>query len=347
MMDFRVKMDVWIVGLLRTGWIAGTLPILIASLPFSHLRPFHQTLLVSAGRGKIIQTSSRFGKLNVPQKFFSHFYVLAVGWTSLLLLSTWAYARKMGSLLSESTSHSGLASYLTGGSHVFSIQKAHSPTAEHYYRIWRSVFLLLLMELQVFWRLYESLYVFKYSRTARMHMFGYLTGLYFYTGAPLSLCCNFAREVFEYVENWITEFIVNGKDRMPPLEFQWSEYLCPLLKLGWCQWVGAAIFFWGWLRQRRSHAILGSLRDGKEEANDYAVPHGDWFEIVSSPHYLAEIVIYAGILIASGGMDLTVWLLFGFVVANLLFAAAETHRWYKRKFDSYPGERYAIIPFVF
>jgi len=34
----------------------------------------------------------------------------------------------------------------------------------------------------------------------------------------------------------------------------------------------------------------GSLRDGKEEANDYAVPHGDWFEIVSSPHYLAEIV---------------------------------------------------------
>jgi len=61
MMDFRVKMDVWIVGLLRTGWIAGTLPILIASLPCSHLRPFHQILLVSAGRGKIIQTSSRFG----------------------------------------------------------------------------------------------------------------------------------------------------------------------------------------------------------------------------------------------------------------------------------------------
>jgi len=84
-------------------------------------------------------------------------------------------------------------------------------------------------------------------------------GFSFYTGAPLSLCCNFAREVFEYVENWITEFIVNGKDRMPPLEFQWSEYLCPLLKLGWCQWVGAVIFFWGWLHQRRSHAILVSM----------------------------------------------------------------------------------------
>ena len=45
---------------------------------------------------------------------------------------------------------------------------------------------------------------------------------------------------------------------MAPLEFQWSEYLSPLLKLGWCQWVGAAIFFWGWLHQRHCHAILVS-----------------------------------------------------------------------------------------
>jgi len=51
---------------------------------------------------------------------------------------------------------------------------------------------------------------------------------------------------------------VKGEDQMAPLEFQWSEYLSPLLKLGWCQWVGAAIFFWGWLHQRHCHAILVS-----------------------------------------------------------------------------------------
>lgn len=334
-----MKMETGVVGLLRVGWIAWILPILIASLPCSHLQSFYQILLVSAGRGKTIQTSSRFSKINVPQNFFSHFYALAVGWTSLLLLSTWAYARTIGSLVSESTSHSDLASHLTGGSHVFSIPKTHSPSTERSYKVWRSVFLLLLMEIQVFWRLFESLYVFKYSSTARMHVVGYLVGLYFYTAAPLSLCCNFAPEVFEYVVNQITEFIVKGEDQMAPLEFQWSEYLSPLLKLGWCQWVGAAIFFWGWLHQRCCHAILGNLRERKEQANDYAVPHGDWFEIVSSPHYLAEIVIYAGILVASGGMDLTIWLLFGSVVTNLVFSAAETHRWYKRKFDSYPSNR--------
>ena len=26
------------------------------------------------------------------------------------------------------------------------------------------------------------------------------------------------------------------------------------------------------------------------KVDEYVIPHGDWFEIVSSPHYLAEIV---------------------------------------------------------
>lgn len=34
----------------------------------------------------------------------------------------------------------------------------------------------------------------------------------------------------------------------------------------------------------------GSLRDHTEQVDEYVIPHGDWFEIVSSPHYLAEIV---------------------------------------------------------
>lgn len=107
----------------------------------------------------------------------------------------------------------------------------------------------------------------------------------------------------------------------------------------------------------------GSLREKKEQADDYIIPHGDWFEYVSCAHYLAEIVsffsavisfniflssvwfsffrvafwnhkytcsdffsmvmkvIYFGILIASGGLDVMVWLLFGFVVMFLQLSA--------------------------
>ncbi|XVF67833.1 hypothetical protein PTKIN_Ptkin10aG0153200 [Pterospermum kingtungense] len=134
---------------------------------------------------------------------------------------------------------------------------------------------------------------------------------------------------------------------MSAMEIDWWESVNPLLKLGRLQWIGSAIFLWGWIHQRRCHEILGSLRPHAKQVDDYVIPTGDWLEIVSSPHYLAEIVIYVGFVVASGGADLTVWLLFLFVVANLGFAAAETHKWYLGKFENYPRNRFAIIPLIF
>ncbi|KAF8406516.1 hypothetical protein HHK36_008605 [Tetracentron sinense] len=241
MIEALTKMELGLVELLRAAWIAGTLPILVASIPSSRLNSFHGALLGFAKRGKTMQSSSH-------------------------------------------------------GS--------------------------------------------------------------FYTAAPLSLCINCIPEVLKFATGRVAEFIVKGRDRMQIIEFDWWEYVNPLTKLGLCQWIGAAIFIWGWIHQHRCHAILvivtlcydkllGSLREHTEQTDEYVIPHGDWFEFVSSPHYLAEIVIYAGLLVASGGSDLTIWLLFGFVVANLVFAAAETQRWYLRKFDNYPRNRRTILPFVY
>ncbi|KAL6209515.1 hypothetical protein ACLB2K_020455 [Fragaria x ananassa] len=340
-------MEVGVVELVRTGWIAGTLPILIASLPLSCLNSFHDIVLGFAKRGKILQSSSS-KRFTVPQKFFCHFYVLAVVWTTLLLATTWTYAYKMVPLNSDPFLYSTFANRITGGSHILSWRKSPSIPIGYRYSVWRSVFLLLLMEVQVVKRLIETIFVFKYSSTARMHIFGYLTGLFFYTAAPLSLCCNHIPEVYNYSVNGLAEFIVKGKKyTMQDLDFNWLEFTSSLLKLGWLQWIGAAIFFWGWIHQRRCHDILGSLREDSEQSDEYVIPHGDWFKFVSSPHYLAEIVIYAGLVVASGGADLTIWLLFGFVVSNLVFAAAETHRWYLQKFRSYPRNRRAIIPFLY
>ncbi|CAN6543938.1 unnamed protein product [Malus baccata var. baccata] len=337
-------MEVGVVGLLRTAWVAATMPILVAAVPCSWLASFHGAVLGFAKRGKIMQSSSQ--KFTVPQKFFCHFYVVAVAWTTLLLVATSMYAYKTVPLVSETLLYPSIASHFTGGLHMVSWNKVHSVPVSYRYSIWRSVFLLLLMEVQVLRRLFETIYVFNYSSSARMHIFGYLTGLFFYTAAPLSLCCNNVLEVYKFSISGVAEFIVKGKSSMREVEFDWLQFVNSLLKLGWLQWIGAAIFFWGWIHQRRCHAILGSLRDHREPNDEYVIPHGDWFEIVSSPHYLAEIVIYAGLVVASGGTDLTIWLLFGFVVSNLVLAAAETHRWYLQKFESYPKKRLAIIPFV-
>ncbi|AEE77834.1 putative protein [Arabidopsis thaliana] len=45
--------------------------------------------------------------------------------------------------------------------------------------------------------------------------------------------------------------------------------------------------------------------------------------------------------------NLPIWLLFGFVAANLTYAAGETHRWYLAKFENYPANRHAIFPYVY
>ncbi|RWW30213.1 hypothetical protein GW17_00005216 [Ensete ventricosum] len=99
----------------------------------------------------------------------------------------------------------------------------------------------------------------------------------------------------------------------------------------------------------------GSLRENKG-ADEYVIPYGDWFRYVSCPHYLAEIVILVLLVLS---YTLESWLQaedrilqYGFFsclwyVSNLTFAAAETHRWYHRKFENYPKTRRAIIPFVY
>ncbi|VAH34987.1 unnamed protein product [Triticum turgidum subsp. durum] len=319
--------------LLCLAWLAATLPILAAALPIPAAaggRLLHSLLAAFSSRGKTVRPSSssskncsvinprlKFCKFTVPQKYFLHFYVVGVAVTTSLLLAICFYAyMEMTPLLPEPSSYSTIASHLIG-SNSFSFGSVLSRTMEHKYRVWRTVFVLLLMEIQVLRRLYETENVFHYSPSARMHIVGYLTGLFYYTATPLSLASSCLPEAIDFIRGQIVEFIVKG----------------------------AIIFSWGSLHQIRCHAILGSLRENKD-SDEYVIPCGDWFSHVSCPHYLAELVIYLGMLIASGGSDISVWFLFIFVITNLSFAAVQTHRWYLQKFEDYPRSRYAIIPFV-
>lgn len=72
---------------------------------------------------------------------------------------------------------SSITSQLAGSSQSFPSHRSHAMKKEDNYRIWLSVFLLLLMEAQVLRRLSETIYVFNYSPSARMHILGYLVGL--------------------------------------------------------------------------------------------------------------------------------------------------------------------------
>ena len=144
--------------------------------------------------------------------------------------------------------------------------------------------------------------------------------------------------------------------------------------------VGTFVFLFGSVKQARCHLILAKLRETplrtsrlvaettrKQNGDDtkalsthfepshaprdnprtsnYAVPRGDWFESVSSPHYAAECLLYAGLALVAGArlFSRTAPMLAA-IVANLALAARRTHAWYLETFPEYPKNRWAMVP---
>ncbi|XP_011360929.1 polyprenol reductase isoform X2 [Pteropus vampyrus] len=80
---------------------------------------------------------------------------------------------------------------------------------------------------------------------------------------------------------------------------------------------------------------------------NYRIPFGDWFEYVSSPNYLAELMIYISMAVTFGFHNLTWWLVVTYVFFSQALCAFLSHRFYQSKFVSYPKHRKAFLPFLF
>ena len=93
----------------------------------------------------------------------------------------------------------------------------------------------------------------------------------------------------------------------------------------------------------QSDNILMSLRRPGETG--YQIPRRGLYRYVTSANYFGELVIWTGWALAT-------WSLAGlafavYTLANLGPRAAQSHRWYRKKFgDAYPADRKRLIPFV-
>ena len=55
------------------------------------------------------------------------------------------------------------------------------------------------------------------------------------------------------------------------------------------------LFVWAFYHQYKAAVLLANLRKNEKGTIvtlQHRVPHGDWFEMVSSPHNLAEVLMY-------------------------------------------------------
>nr|CAD7195175.1 unnamed protein product [Timema douglasi] len=111
---------------------------------------------------------------------------------------------------------------------------------------------------------------------------------------------------------------------------------------------GCGLFLWACYHQYRSTVILANLRKnkkGKIVTHHHGIPYGGWFELVSSPHLLAEVIMYLALTIILWGAH--TWpFIFLWVLSNQVESALLTHWWYLSKFEDYPKQRKSIIPYV-
>jgi 3-oxo-5-alpha-steroid 4-dehydrogenase 1 len=102
------------------------------------------------------------------------------------------------------------------------------------------------------------------------------------------------------------------------------------------------------LQLRRSSSSCTTTNDStgtKTTTTIYQIPYGGLFQYVSCPHFLGEIVEWIGFCIACHGSlasaSFAIW-----TMANLGPRALAQHEWYQQKFDDYPKDRKAIVPFL-
>ncbi|XP_014669285.1 PREDICTED: polyprenol reductase-like [Priapulus caudatus] len=251
---------------------------------------------------------SNHGWCHVPKRYFTHYYIIATLWNGFLTA-----VLLHGYYFNKSTPFTWLGElfdFLTGprdGARVDALSAGLGMT---------------MLFVHVARRLYECLFVSVYSQST-MSWLTYIIGCAYYLGlapALLSLA-----EGFPYVDT--------------PIRLQFH----------WWQPVGIALFLWANWHHHTAHVILARLRKdskGRVKTLIHCIPSGDWFDLVSCPHFLAEILIYLALAMTMGLRHYIWWMVVVFVVANQAAMGIATHRWYQATYTSYPPNRKAIFPHV-
>ncbi|KAK8943158.1 Polyprenol reductase 1 [Platanthera zijinensis] len=108
-------------------------------------------------------------------------------------------------------------------------------------------------------------------------------------------------------------------------------------------YVGVVLFLVGISGNFYHHYLLSRLRAKGEKV--YKMPKGGLFGWVICPHYLFEITIFIGISL----MSQTVYSL-SFTLGSTAYLLGRSHvtrRWYLTKFEDFPKDVKALVPYVF
>nr|XP_031539764.1 polyprenol reductase [Vicugna pacos] len=273
-------------------------------------RPWSPTGATSlAALTLLIRTSSERVFL---RRYFSHFYIISVLWNGFLL---WSLTQSL-------FLGAPFPNWLHGLLRILGAAQFRGG------ELALSAFLVLaFLWLHSLRRLFECVYVSVFSN-AVIHIVQYCFGLVYYVLVGLTV---------------LSQVPMDGRNA-----YVIGKNL--LMQARWFHILGMIMFIWSSVHQYKCHVILGNLRKNKAGVVihcNHRIPFGDWFEYVSSPNYLAELMIYISMAVTFGFHNLTWWLVVTYVFFSQALSAFLSHKFYKSKFVSYPKHRKAFLPFLF
>jgi len=328
--------------LLWAYWLLATASVIATLLPLRLPTAFTDAVRLAAARGKLWdeRPAAALGPLrdwSVPQRWFLHFYLLGAAFNAATLA---AAASAAAALSSGAAAAAASAAALQAPLLALCAFQAH-----------------LLR------RAAETRWLMRYPAAARMHVIAYAFGLSYYVAVPLTLLLLLQRGAPAALA--AAAAAAGGSRGGGSASGGAAAALVAALRAASAtQAAGCALFVAGNALQLHSHALLarlaaGSAGGGKAAsakaaagggggAGAYCLPRGGLFELVSCPHYLAECLIYAGLvaLVGPGGAPAACAVL-AWVGLNLALAAGATHAWYRKRFPGYPRRRRALLPFLF
>ncbi|ESQ41583.1 hypothetical protein EUTSA_v10014355mg [Eutrema salsugineum] len=108
---------------------------------------------------------------------------------------------------------------------------------------------------------------------------------------------------------------------------------------------GIAMFVVGIVGNLYHHCLLAKLRKEEGGKKEYKIPEGGLFGTIICPHYLFEILVFWGFFMISQ----TIYSL-SFAMGTTCYLVGRsyaTRRWYLSKFDHFPKHIKALVPFLF
>lgn len=109
------------------------------------------------------------------------------------------------------------------------------------------------------------------------------------------------------------------------------------------EYAGIGLFLLGIGGNFYHHVLLSKLRSGGEK--QYRIPQGGLFGWVICPHYLFEILGFFGISCISQTLYS-----FSFTFGTAFYLIGRSYatwKWYKSKFDDFPKNVKALVPYIF